>query len=428
MLIEICWSAEEEEGGYSLEESAAFLREAAKYIDIVQLRAWDADISHPTGFTLEEVPFVDYSEYMKKNVPGLIIESIGGYQDPETCEKVIAGDKADLISMARAWISNTDYGRLVKEGRRDDIVPCIRCNKCHGRIETEPMLSVCTVNPIIGLEHRIDRMVSEPRSPKKVAVIGGGPAGMKCAIDLCDRNHNVTIYEAESELGGAIRTADHADFKWPVKQFKEYCIRQIEKRDIEVKLNTKITPDELKKADYDIVVAAVGAVPLKPPIPGLDGDNVFYAPDVFLNRKGLGTNVVIIGGGEVGVECGMYLAKNGHEVTVLEMRDLLAADTTPIHYRSMFEAAWEAIPQFHSILNAKVAGVSKEGVTYLDREGKEEFISADSVVVSAGMQSKKEEALSFYGTADEFYMIGDCKKPATILEAMRTAFATAAQI
>ncbi len=428
MIIEISWSAEEMEGGYDLAESARFLNEAKKYVDIVQLRAADADESHPANFNLEETPFLSYAEYMKKHVPDLLISTIGGYQDPALNEAAIAEGKTDIIAMARSWISNPDYGKLVQEGRREDIVPCIRCNKCHGRNEKAPMVSVCSVNPVIGLEHLIDSMILPPSSPKKIAVIGGGPSGMKCAIDLSDRGHAVTLFEAEAALGGAIRTADDVDFKWPLKRFKEFLIEQVGKRDITVEMNSRVTPDDIKEKGFDIVIPALGAQPIVAPIPGVEDERVSLAVDIFNDASGVGNEVVVIGGGEVGVECGMYLAKTGKNVTVLEMQDRIAADATPIHFLSMFEAAWKAIPTFSSITSARVTGITKEGVSYTDKTGKESLIPADTIILSTGMRAKTEEALSFYDAADHFYMIGDCKAPATVLEAMRTAFSTASRI
>jgi 2,4-dienoyl-CoA reductase-like NADH-dependent reductase (Old Yellow Enzyme family)/thioredoxin reductase len=426
MLVEIVWSAEDEKGGYTLEESAAFLRAASGTIDIVQLRAPEVDEAHPTGFNLEETPFLRYAEYMKKSVPGLAIATIGGYQDLELADRALAEGKADIISMSRAWISNPDFGRLAEEGRGEDVVPCLRCNKCHGRGERDPFVSVCSVNPRIGLEHKVDRMISAPAARRKVAVVGGGPGGMRCAMDLSDRGHEVTIFEAEAELGGAIRHADCVDFKWPVRRFKEYLVRQVGKRGIDVRLGARATPELVRAGGFDVVVAALGAVPLRPPIPGLEG--ALDAKDVFRAPGKVGRSVVIIGGGEVGVECGMYLAKLGREVVVLEMRGELAADSTRIHYLSMFRRAWEALPGFRGIVNARVASVSGRVVAYVDERGEERAVAADSVIVSAGMRGRTDEALSFYGAADGFYMIGDCKRPATILEAVRSAYSTAARI
>ena len=428
MLIEIQWSADDLEGGYTLEESAAFLNEAKKYIDIVQLRANEVDHAHPIGFELEETPFLKFGEYMKKNVPGLVIGVIGGFHYPATCDKAIAEGKADIIYAARAYISNNDYGQLVLEGRDDDIVPCLRCNKCHGRGANEPFVSVCSVNPCIGLEQKVARMQVPTKGGKRVAIIGGGPVAMRCAMYLQDRGHIPVIYEKGPQLGGAIIHADYAEFKWPLRDFKNFLIHQMDKRGIEVHLNTEATPEMIKELNYDVVIAATGANPMVLPIPGADPEKLFFAQETFAHPEKLGENVVVIGGGEVGVEIGIYLSRKGHKASVLEMRDRLAADSTAIHYYSMLEEAWEAEPNFTGITGARVAAIKDGAVEYIDKDGNTQSVPADSVVMSAGMRPNKDLALSFYGCAKEFYMIGDCKKAATIQQGMRSAYATAMRI
>ncbi len=429
MLIEILWSGHDVDGGYTLDDTCAFLNQAKQYIDIVQIRASEADENHPTGFNLEETPFLEDAAYVKANVPGLVVSSVGGYHNPETCDKAIADGKVDMVAMARAWISNPEYGRLVQEGRGEDIVPCLRCNKCHGRGPKDPFVSVCSVNPTIGLEHCIDSLVDPTEGGKRVAVIGGGPAGLRCAIYLADRGHSVTVYEASESLGGMIRHADYAPFKWPLRDYKNYLIAQVGKRNsIQVLLNTPVTPEQVAAENFDVVVAALGAEPARPPIAGLDSVKVWYAADAFIHSDELGQNVVVIGGGEVGTEAGLLLAQKGRTATVVEMRDQLAADSTLIHYRSMFRDAWEAEPTFHSVCNATVTAVSPEGVTYRDADGQEHTLPADSIVVSAGMRAKTDEALAFYGAAPVFYMIGDCQRAATVLECNRAAFAVAHKI
>ena len=179
---------------------------------------------------------------------------------------------------------------------------------------------------------------------------------------------------------------------------------------------------------YDAVIAAVGAQPVVPNIPGVDGANVTVATDAIMNAGKIGDQVVVIGGGEVGVETGMYFAQMGKEVTVIEMRDELAADTTFMHYRSMFQAAWEAIPTFHYVLNATAKAITADHVTYTDKDGVDHDLPAQSVILSVGMRAKKDEALSFYGAGDHFYMVGDCYKPGTIQTTNRSAYVTAMKI
>ena len=338
MLIEIQFSAEEPEGGYTIEEGIEFLKKAQQYVDIVQVRSAEGDPNHPIPFELNPTPFLELAGKIKAANLDFLVSNVGGYFDPDIADKAIAEGKLDLVAMARAWISNPNYGDLLYAGRKDDIVPCLRCNKCHGRGKNDIMTTCCSVNPKFGFE-MVDRyLVTPAETSKTVAIIGGGPGGMRTAIYLSERGHKVTIYEAESELGGAIRHADYVPFKWTLRDYKNYLIHQVHKKGIKVVLNTKATP-EMVEDRYDVVIAAVGAQPIIPRIPGADGKNVTVATDAIMHREKIGHNVVVIGGGEVGVETGMFLAQNGHEVTVVEMRDELAADTTVMHYRSMFSAS-----------------------------------------------------------------------------------------
>ena len=421
MLIEIQFSAEEPEGGYTLEEGLEFLKKAQKYVDIVQVRAADGDYNHPIPFELNPTPFLELTAKIKEANLDFVVSNVGGYFDPEIADRAIAEGKLDMVAMARAWISNPDYGDKVYEGRKDDIVPCLRCNKCHGRGKNDIMTTCCSVNPKFGFEV-VDRFLyKEPGKSKEIAVIGGGPGGMRTALYLAERGHKVTIYEKEQELGGAIRHADYIPFKWTLRDYKNYLIHQVHKHGIKVVLGTAATP-EMVEDRYDAVIAAVGAQPVIPGIPGAKGENVTVATDAIMHSEKIGKNVVVIGGGEVGVETGMFLAQKGHSVTVIEMRDQLAADTTVMHYRSMFTDAWEAIPDFHYVLNATAKEITADHVTYTDKDGLDHDLPADSVILSVGMRSKADEALSFYGTNPGFYMVGDCRKPGTIQTTNRSAY------
>lgn len=427
MLIEIQFSAEEPEGGYTIDEGIEFLKLAQKYVDIVQVRSADGDYNHPIPFELNPTPFLDLTAKIKAAGLDFVVSNVGGYFDPEIADRAIAEGKLDMVAMARAWISNPDYGDKVYEGRKDDIVPCLRCNKCHGRGKNDIMTTVCSVNPKFGFE-MVDRYVGKPAGPsKEIAIIGGGPGGMRTALYLADRGHKVTIYEKEHQLGGAIRHADYIPFKWTLRDYKDYLIHQVYKKGIKVVLDTEATPAMVEDR-YDAVIAAVGAQPVIPGIPGAKGENVTVATDAIMHSEKIGKNVVVIGGGEVGVETGMFLAQNGHTVTVIEMRDQLAADTTVMHYRSMFTDAWEAIPDFHYVLSATAKEIAEDHVTYTDKDGVDHDLPADSVILSVGMRSKSDEALSFYGTNPGFYMVGDCRKPGTIQTTNRSAYVTSQNI
>ena len=204
MLVEIQFSAVEPEGGYGMEEGLAFLKKAEPYVDIVQVRSAEGDPNHPIPFELRHTPFLELAAEIKKAGLDFLVSNVGGFFDPAEADQAIAEGKLDLVAMARAWISNPNYGELVQEGRAEDIIPCLRCNKCHGRGKHDIMTTVCSVNPKFGFEAVDRHLYSAPEGVKDIAVIGGGPGGMRAAMYLCDRGHKVTLFEASDKLGGAI--------------------------------------------------------------------------------------------------------------------------------------------------------------------------------------------------------------------------------
>lgn len=425
-LLEVSLSGEDPgTGGITLDETADFIRLGAGHFDMVQIRAPYLGPAHPTGYTKEHIPFLYMAEKIKKSGVPMPVGTIAGCFYPEDCEALLAEGKADYVAMARSWISNPNYGELVTEGRGEDIIPCIRCNKCHRAAPNAPWITVCSVNPLFGLEHQADKLVSPVKRLKEIAVVGGGPAGMKAALVCTERGHKVTLFEKTGVLGGQLIAASTPSFKWPLWDYKDYLIRQIGKSPVEVRLNTEAVPELLK--DFDEVISAVGAAPIIPPIPGVTGANVTSAVQVYGHEAELGRRVAVIGGGEIGAETGMHLAELGHEVTVLELRDELAADAAPSMFRSMMMDYAQSTEGFHWKLGANVTEITKQGVAY-QQGGDTHHLEVDSVVLSVGSLGLSVQAAALYNDGQRVIMVGDCVKAGNLQQAIRTAYAAASNL
>lgn len=411
-LVECHISGEDPEGGITVEDTVKFAKMAEGLVDILMIRAADIELSHPTGYnSVEGSPVtLRVAQAIKESGAKIVVCPSGGYQDLDLDERFLAEEKCDMIAMARSFIADPEYYRKAVEGRGEDVVPCLRCDKCHVAFMGGPWINVCSVNPLYGIEHRYERLL-ESVPHRNVAIVGGGPVGMRAALYAKEQGHEVTLYERTGQLGGQLLHADYADFKWPLKKYKDYLIRQVEKAGIRVLLNTTATAELLAKEGYDAVFAATGAIPKLPDIPGTERTNVHTHLSVYGNAAKLGHRVVVIGGSESAVETALYLAECGHDVTVLSRRERLASDATLIHFYFSFMDRWKRNENFHELTQVKTLRISEEGVVYLDREGVEHTVACDDVVACGGMRPLQTEALAFCGSAPVFKCIGDCTAP-----------------
>jgi len=416
--------------GYTLQDTVQFAKTWEGSLDILKFRAKEQGFCHPTGFNLEEdKPLtLRYAQAVKEGGSKMITAPTGGFQELDLLEDYIASGKTDMVAMSRAWIADPEYGQKAYEGRGEDVVPCVLCNACHGvSSRTGPWINFCTVNPKLGIAHKVERMVNVPTLSRKVAVIGGGPGGMKAAIVSAERGHKVTLYEKNDFLGGQLKHTDFASFKWPFRKFKDYLIRQAYKSGVEVLLNTRATPDMIKAKGYDVVLVAIGADPVVPDIPGANGKNVI-APIYVFGNETLGKNVAVIGGKQIGTETGIYLAQKGHKVTVLAEEKSLATDANEIHFIGTLRDAYQSLDTFSFITEVTATRISEGKVFYRDATGAEKSVRADSVVISVGRKPRQDEALKFYDSADRFFTIGDCLAEGDVRISIRSAFSVASQI
>jgi NADPH-dependent 2,4-dienoyl-CoA reductase/sulfur reductase-like enzyme len=414
-------------GSSNPQEDAVAL--AKKFEGLVDL--WRAGGSPSTGFNQEEgePDCLKITEAIKKSGVNTVTMAGGGFVYPDENEEYIASGKCDMVALARSILSDPDYGKKLYEGRGEDIVPCTLCQKCHGTSFEKDWFSVCTVNPKLGIDVAV-RVIDPPVVSKNVAVIGGGPAGMKAAITAVERGHKVTLYEKDSQLGGLLaKYSDVSPYKWPFRNYKNYLVRQVNKLGIDVKLNSEATPEMIKAKEYDAVMVAIGSDPVMPKMPGINGKNVYNVVDVFGRDKELGKSVAFIGAGEFGTESAMYLAKAGLDVTIMTSENELIVNDRP-HGPNTVISAYRSLNNFTQITRATAKSISGGKVTYTDSSGSEKSVQADSVVIFAGLKAKEDDVLKFNGTAKKgVYPIGDCTgRCGNVQKATRSAFFMASQI
>ena len=412
----------EEDNGMTLEETCKLAKLAEGLVDIFQFRAGTANLNHPTGYN--SVPHsktvLDACAAVKATGTSILCEPIGGYQDIDDMEEILASGQADLIGAARAFICDFDFYEKIKTDRSEDIVPCIRCNKCHVPSLTGEWLSYCSVNPRMGIEHRLEKLTKPVSGIHKVAVVGGGPAGMRAALFAKERGYDVTLYEKTDALGGQLKIMDGASFKWPLVQYRQWLIYQLEKMKVHVALNTTPTREQLFEAGYDVILLALGAKPKTPPIPG--AEKAYDVLTAFESESKMGHRCVVIGGSESGTEAGLYLAEHGHRVTILTRGDTLAPDATPIHYRETIDEFAQELDNIDYIEEVTTTAIGDGYVCYRDKLGQTHRIDCDDVVALGGMASLQEEAVAYYGITPETHMIGDCFKVGNLHTCNRMAY------
>ncbi len=357
-----------------------------------------------------------------KKVVDVPVMVVGRINDPRIAEDILQRDEADMVVMGRALLADPEFPNKAREGKFDDIVPCIACGmgcvveRIHGRDMT------CVINPAVGKEKEFTLIPS--KKPKKVMIAGAGPAGMKAASIAALRGHSVSLYEKEVKTGGQFNLAAVPPLKQELCKITRYLTIQAEKSGVDVQLNAEVTPELVEKVKPDVFVAATGGEPLVLDLPGIDGKRVVTAHDVLAGKVDiLPGKVLIIGGGMVGCETAEYMYKKGDnpligntDVTIIEMLDDVALDIS-VESRSLLLQRMRK-DGIKIMSKTKVKEFLEDGVL-IEKNGKEQTIRGiDRIVLSMGVRPVDNLSKNLNEKVDEVYVIGDAKQARNILAAI----------
>lgn len=408
-------------GGRTIEESMKIL----DVLDKCGIDAFDIDAAcyetmdyiFPTRYT-GEACMAYVCEEARKHITHPIINT--GNHSMESAVALLESGNADIAQFGRQSIADPQFANKLREGRREDVRPCIVCNEeCIGRIFGRLTQLSCTVNPSVGFETAME--VKPVSKPTNVVVIGGGPGGLEAARCAAERGCSVTLYEKGDKIGGTFLTIATGDFKWRIPQLIEWYGVQLKKLGVKVVLNAEIKADDPVLKSADAIFVATGSKSVMPNIPGIDNKKVVDVVDIHKNGMPEGERVVICGGGLSACDTAIeYGAKGGRKFTIVEMLPQLASDVMVVNKISIDRLLNEY--GVEQLTSTKVIGITDEGVE-VEHEGEKRVIPADVIVAAFGRGRSLELADAVQNEyPTKTVIIGDCMKPAKAGNAIREGF------
>lgn len=405
-------------GGYDLE----FMKYLAPRLEAAGVDALHVSVGvYSTPGNLS-IPSMDTEEGFNlfraraiKELVSIPVIGVGRIHDPRLAEEALRRGDADLISFGRQHLTDPDFLLKARRGEYDDIRWCMACNQgCIERLSYEMKSATCSLNPECGQEYRGDPQMADLK--KRVWVIGAGPAGLSAALTAKKRGMEVEIYEREQEAGGQLISASKPPHKEGLAMWYRWALRQAGKAGIPIKYGITVTPEFLRRGKPDAAVLASGALPVVPPIPGIDGDHVYDARVVLLEKVSISGPAVVLGGGYVGMETMDFLLGKGIAATLLEMQDFPPVGKHTAHgywlHRRIRKGGGTIVT------GAKVEEIRDNSVVFI-KDGKEQVLSPVNMVVTAlGVRPENELEEVLRSMNVPFLQAGDVVAPRRIIEAI----------
>lgn len=360
-----------------------------------------------------------------KEVVRIPVIAIGRLNDPVLAEKILNEKKADFVAIGRGLIADPEFPNKVAQGRLQDIRPCICCMNCVDDLWRHIEWR-CTVNPELWREKELK--IAPTYTPKKVLIVGGGPAGMEAARVAAMAGHRVILCEKGDQLGGQMVLAAVPPLKSEIGNLTAYLSNQVHKLGVEVKLETEVTSDLVKEIRPDVVIIATGSVPITPEIPGIERPNVVAARDVLEGKMQVGEKVVVIGGGQVGLETAEFLAQQGKDVAILEILPKMGLGMGRTNYMEL-KSRFVKLGVSKMLTNVRVDEITDGGVFFTSNDSQKQQLKADNVVIATGVKSERRLLKELEGKGvPQLFIIGDALNTGRILGAIQDAAYTARRL
>jgi 2,4-dienoyl-CoA reductase-like NADH-dependent reductase (Old Yellow Enzyme family)/thioredoxin reductase len=410
--------------GLTIEETKQIARilerEGADALHISACNAASGYLNHPPYY-VEEGVFVHLAEAVKPEVSIPVI-TVGRIRNPVMADQIIAEKKADLVSMGRASIADPHLPKKAREGRFDEIIPCISCNKCIQTLRADAVR--CTVNPETGFEGQFRFAKADPS--KQIWVVGAGPGGLKAAEIAALRGHQVKVFEKNTRTGGRMRLGANPPQKAVYNEFLDYLERRTKALGVTLEMGREFTVEMLDPQKPDAVIVATGALPQLPDWKGVEESNALSVDEVLSDGAPIGQKILVVGGGGSGAEIADFLSEKGRAVTLVEMLEIIAADlvTHMQHYLG------QRLKQkgVTILTSTRVLELGKDYAMVEDASGVKRLNGFDTIVLALGSTPNDRLYRSLKDKVPELYLIGDAVEAREVVDAVYEAEEVASKI